>query len=905
MKKIIALVMCAVMLSASIVSVSARCYDGYEDKLSDFYFDCESYTLGDVNEDGSQNGKDSIVIKQMVAGSGEAVINKDSADFNGDGALDAKDSYFMKTCLAGVVSFKSLEGEHPVYNFTIAGNPISEYSIELPEWADPVKDNCYYAAEEMSTYIEAATGVQLEIYTGKAPTEHVIRYHQYTVDTPENLEMGLRLENYIYRVEDGDLNIHGSLRGNMYATYEILEDWLGIRFIDGRMTYVYKARNVDIPEGTDEFYAPKVDFRWVNHTFDDGFHDTINYHLTQKMNGYFGLTETRFGTWTGVHYGAGHSFGYCHKMATGTLPDESFGTFTERYTHKFNTGTQPDWATWQPCATSDTEYELLFQGLHEICMWILSWGDSHVFRCFEEYGISSMSFSIEDNQNYCQCRNCRAMAKTEGYSGTYLNMVNRAAEDIQEYYPGLKINMIIYDHTVPETVRPHEKMIIFYCGPCCNNHAINSGDCGDGLTVLGRSNACCGESTKAWGDICLEAGAEIWFYYYPVNYHFYLVFCPNIMELYYDLSYVLNECGFNGVYYEGGGEEYLFEPLKAYLVSELLWDPEMTEDEYIALMKEYLHITYGPGYENIYEYICHSQKAGDLVGCFINNHDAPWDFYSWEYIAEHYNEMRDLLTDALEKCLRDDQRVRVNNLIMSCDTLGLSALYDEWYTNGTAETKALYEERYTDLYNYIKNNNLRISDFPQYILPDTIDFTKNLMSQFYNGGCWDPDDRPGNKPGAVERIDFSTVSVGGYVYAYVGEECDDYSAAAGADLYSSSKPSVATVDENGVVTPLSPGVTLIGYEKDGVEKAYVVCVFSADGGPDRSAGSAQIFESGKTYFHSAVVGATEYYTSDASIVDVSKAPTLSFGNAGYAAVTAANASRPFVYSFIVYDRTVE
>ena len=81
---------------------------------------------------------------------------------------------------------------------------------------------------------------------------------------------------------------------------------------------------------------------------------------------------------------------------------------------------------------------------------------------------------------------------------------------------------------------------------------------------------------------------------------------------------------------------------------------------------------------------------------------------------------------------------------MSCVTLCLGAVYTEWYTNGTAETRALYEERYTWLYNYIKSNNyeLSTSNNTVFVLPATIDFSSRPMDQFYFGGCWDGSDYP-------------------------------------------------------------------------------------------------------------------------------------------------------------------
>ncbi len=749
MKKILAFALCAIMLASAAVPVFARHYSSsYEN--NGYEYD-ETYTLGDVDGDGEQNGKDALAIKATVAGLEGYSLIEDAADFNGDGVVDAKDSYLMKTCLSGTNSFDALEGEFPLYSLTIGENPISEYSLLLPEGIGAEdNNNAAYAACEMQDYIRDLTGTELVIYTGEAPTEHVIRFHSYEPDTAENTEMGLGIENYIYEVKNGDLNIHGSRRGNMYAVYEILEKYLGVVFIDGDLTYVYKNRTVDIPEGTYEFVKPYLNFRCVNYTFMDGHSDKINVYLTHKNNGIFiwDLMSKRFGTLTGMHYVGCHTFAYCHMMHTGKMPPEgtlnpdgSVMTYGQRLTAKFNSGIYPDPWTWQPCGNSKTEYEDLFDGLLDITRMVQTWG--HEFHIYEtEYTTSSMSFSPEDNKNFCTCRNCGRMSKTEGYSGVYLEMANKAALDIQEYFPGMKMSTYFYEHKVPATIRPNEYMILFFCGPECNNHAWGSGGCGDNLTVIKASNKCCDTTAKQWGELCKETGAEVWLYYYPTNYHYSLVPCPNIFEIYYDITYVVNECGFTGVYYEGGWTEYTFEHLKAYLASRVIWDPQMTYEEYTEYMMEYLRIWYGEGYEYIYQYIEHIEAAGDAVGCFVNNHDRPYDMNSWEYCAEHYDEMRGLILAARELAATEKQVQRINNLLMSCETLCLGAVYTEWYTNGTEETRALYEERYTWLYNYIVDNEYILSTNTVFVMPDKIDFSSRPMDQFYHGGAWDPTDYP-------------------------------------------------------------------------------------------------------------------------------------------------------------------
>lgn len=126
----------------------------------------------------------------------------------------------------------------------------------------------------------------------------------------------------------------------------------------------------------------------------------------------------------------------------------------------------------------------------------------------------------------------------------------------------------------------------------------------------------------------------------------------------------------------------------------------------------------------------------------------------------------------------------------------------------------------------------------------------------------------------------------------------------GAEGFVSQKPEIAEVDESGAISLKSEGVTLIGYEINGMKKAAVLCVLGEDTPFDRSTyQDAMLFEVGETFVHTAPAGTSNYVSSDNSVVNVDRAPTLSFEKSGYAYVTVSNASRPFSYSFIVYERT--
>ena len=164
-----------------------------------------------------------------------------------------------------------------------------------------------------------------------------------------------------------------------------------------------------------------------------------------------------------------------------------------------------------------------------------------------------------------------------------------------------------------------------------------------------------------------------------------------------------------------------------------MWNPEMTFEEWEDILLEYLYMNYGEGYNELWEYIQMQTEAGDQCGtCFVNNFDRPGDMYSYEYLAENYEYMRGLLLTAYDKALTDDQRGRIETLIVCCDFMGLSSVHTDWYLNG--ENVELYKTRYTWMYNYITDHNMRVFSSDVYSKPATIDFEINPMIQFYEYG---------------------------------------------------------------------------------------------------------------------------------------------------------------------------
>lgn len=682
------------------------------------------YTVGDVDGSGTVNAMDSFNLKATIAGTTGAVCDSEAADFDADGKISAMDSFYMKSYMAGAISDESFESGYNVYKLLIGGYEITDFCIVVPEGAT-AQDNAHYAAERMQYYIEVATGVRLDFCYGNEnrTRPHAIVYNMVALDSPLGEELGY--EGYKYDITDGDLNIYGTMRGNMYCTYDLLER-LGFVFYSGDYTFLWKSRRIELSEGEGETFVPKLNFRMIT-----SFGSEEAHFFAQKLNGsqlYSNEDNTRFGTLTGPRFINAHSYSYYWRMATGTYTDDDHLYECWQSGEQMQESDYGSTPPWQPCATSNADYEKLLLGLDRTITMIEKWG--HKFSAH----VSAMSFSICDNQKgYCSCRNCTKKFRTEGYSGLYIDLTNRAARDVKilyPQYPTLKMMSIIYDHTIPQTVRPEDNVIIFFCGQGCNNHPINSGGCTGNKPLIHKlHNDEVVKSLNAWTEFCHEAGAEIWFWYYPVSFLFYMSPCPNVLKLYEDFNFIINECGVDGFYFECGGLGYGFESLKSHLASEFIYKPEMSYEEYEKILMDYLYIYYGEGYEYIYDYLVMQNFAGTKDECYLNNYSYPQDMYDMDYVADNYSYMRALIVKALAMTSDEDQIEALEKLLVTCDFTGLSCVHGKWYENG--ENVEGYIENYDSMCDLIEKYDMRPSTFTDSKGdPEQLDFNDYENSPF-------------------------------------------------------------------------------------------------------------------------------------------------------------------------------
>ena len=755
----------------------------------------DGFVIGDADMNGSVNARDSLVIKADIAGvPGFETPDKNAADINADGKVNSVDCFYLKASYIDKIDLNSFNNSNAVYKMLIGDTDISEFTFVLPESCDE-STNVYFAYELLREYIKKATGFTVPMVKSNDIVEHGIYFHN--VDPMCKMGTKLGQDGFRYSVNGGSLYIYGTYRGNMYAAYEIIEKYLGFYFCCNDYTLSEKVRCASLEEGLEREFIPPFESRYVYSSFWGSSKPW--FYLARGLNSSCNGDNTNsryYGTFIGTRYTNAHSFYFYLAMAAGVMPEEgatkadgTVMTLADRYYSKYEDGIKNAYyyglindpskiseTGKQPCTSSKEEFELLYTGFLETIHMLEARG----YDLFFEEGIHCMSFSINDTDptvtdgGYCDCRFCNYKVngtttrlnatlkneiedyggkytisedgknitfEKEPYSAIYLDLINRAAKRAQEDYPGISLYCILYDHSVPNYIRPASNLVITYCGNGCNQHPLGSGQCNNtgSLRYDWGYPAMAGErytnsydeyAIPTWAKYCHETGAKLYFWMYPETYSTLLYDFPNVMNVYYDINW-LYSVGVDGVYYEGSGANAdlkLTQPLKAYLAAEVQWNPAMTVDEFISIMKRYMKTYYGGGYEYIYQYIMLLEEAGNVKDkCAYAAFDLVWDMYSKDFVAEHYEKMRALILKAIE--VEDNNRVRC--ALMNCDFLGLSACYSAMYQNGDSASRSVYEERYTEMFNYIKDNNIRIYIGDLYTMPSSISFDKDPATQFY------------------------------------------------------------------------------------------------------------------------------------------------------------------------------
>ena len=233
----------------------------------------------------------------------------------------------------------------------------------------------------------------------------------------------------------------------------------------------------------------------------------------------------------------------------------------------------------------------------------------------------------------CTCDTCAAIAAEEGSpAGLYVRFLNQLTEQISAEYPALKYELVIraYLKTAPTVTRLSDRISLrFDLSECHISHPITDASCPDSAALA--------DSMRAWG----ATGARIHVEYGLTATKDFMPVFANFGSLRENFRFFA-ECGVDSIVCDGNivcptGE---FGELRVYLVSQLLQNPMMSEEEYYGYMNSFLEAYYGEGWTYIRQFI-------DLtIELSADGHQtadgSPFDAITREEYAEHAATIEDL-----------------------------------------------------------------------------------------------------------------------------------------------------------------------------------------------------------------------------------------------------------------------
>ncbi len=476
----------------------------------------------------------------------------------------------------------------------------------IKDWRVTVSDDAtaseQYAAEEFQKWFNQATGLTLPFVTiqQSADANHTGRIAISGLPT-------LADEDIQIRVESGRILIQGGMpRGVLYAVYQFLEELIGIRFLTADHTYIPDASALKIPRGS-YIYSPPFSFRW-------------SYYRENSENPAF-AAKRKVNTVTDAENLGGktqqqlinHSF---HALVPYGTYGESHPEYYAFVDGKRDTNTHGGGP--QLCVTNPEVIEVA--------------AEAAIQQLTERPRDTNISVSQADTAAYCRCETCETLNEAEGTPmGSQLTFVNAVAERIEKAHPHVKVGTLAYWYTrkPPKTIKPRHNVQIQLCSiECCTLHAIDNPDCE-------QNRAFC-EDTNAWGKIC----DDIWIWNYNTNFRSYDLPFPNLRSIQPNVRYFLRNNA-KGVFMQANGNGLTgeFSDLRNYLISHLIWDPQLDAE---ALLNEFVNLHYGAAAPPILEYIVFLHDNAEARGlhprCFPTPEDVGLDAESAQTIFDGFQQ---------------------------------------------------------------------------------------------------------------------------------------------------------------------------------------------------------------------------------------------------------------------------
>lgn len=519
---------------------------------------------------------------------------------------------------------------------TFAGRDISEYAIEYPAEAGR---GMRFAVSELQSKLKEACGAELSAAEGITKRECAI---EFRISDDESLSE----DGYRYFFEGRRLVIESSnKRGSIYGVYRFLQNECGWKQLTFGDDLLEENDHLDIPADTAAAETPAFDFfrLWMHYEYDELFDSDVPDPETLRSM-YPSISQPSHGMSKWV--------------------DEEFSGS-------------------QICYTNEDTYASVRDNIADYLAAKTASGS------VPGVDILSLDIAQSDNPDFCKCKECTAMfSKTGSNSGAVVDFANRLSEELNEEYPGIYYQIFAYwgNNAPPKRMTVSEYVHVTFCTDlCCTAHPADGSLC-TGKTAAGVNNKDYASWLRGWLD--LTENVYVWHYYLPQHLLQYNVVDDVLLR---DFRF-FRECGVKGVFYNADTEGFGVEQIRYQLLAELNWRPDMTDEEYEALMCELLEKEYGEGRGCVRDYITMWTKAQDTRrtnACWhaIGGNKAMWDNRIDPYYYDtHSDEMISLIEEAIRLASSELQQKRAE--MLSCH-IYYTTVYTRYYRAEAAGDTAL------------------------------------------------------------------------------------------------------------------------------------------------------------------------------------------------------------------------
>ena len=448
------------------------------------------------------------------------------------------------------------------------------------------------AAGELSKYLTAMCGVSVPVAESPAPAEGLILRENKTLP-PDGLS--------ITHAEDALLLEGGNGRGVLYAVYRLLEE-LGCRFYaeDTEVIPTYTAEDLTaalaaVPNIREESPFEFRDLYWIG-TYRPDMAVKLRLNAGKVGNGVH-KREIPVEWGGGIGYAGPH---FVHTFAMLVPADEYFETHPEYFSMIDGERTAKHLYS-QLCLSNP---DVLKITVDRVKGWLRENPLAEIVSVSQ-----NDSFVIG---SYCTCPACAAVDAEEGSpAGSLIRFVNAVAEAIEPEFPGVAVDTLAYQYSVtpPRLTRPRHNVMVRMCTGGCSSHGIEV------CERNGGTKSC----IEGWAKIC----NRLYIWDYTTDFAQYLVPYPNLPTHLPNAKYFATH-NVKGVFEQGNyqeGKSGEFGELRAYLLAQALWNPDVEPDT-VAFMEAY----YGGGAPYIQKYLNYIHaKVKDVHFNLVISASALWN----------------------------------------------------------------------------------------------------------------------------------------------------------------------------------------------------------------------------------------------------------------------------------------